>query len=242
MIRGFSIFLLTILQLTGNVVEESVNYHDVKFRVVRLAPETVNIVWKDASGEPYRTFDRVQAAYEKQGKTVTFLMNAGIFEPGGVPSGLHIEGGKMIRQLNLADAPGNFYLKPNGVCSFGTENTKGTFIGTCATWQKRMGGAEKWGIQSGPLLLIDGNRHPAFTEKSTSKLHRNGVGIDGKGHFVFAITTEGQVVNLWNFAGLFLQLGCKDALFLDGDISQISVNPRGPVSSNQFGVMFVATE
>ncbi len=232
----------SLASLRAGVVEESIESAGVKFRVVHLAPTQVQLVWKNENGVPYRSFDQVQAAIAKQGKSVKFLINAGIFEPGGIPSGLHIEGGKTLRPLNLADAPGNFFLKPNGVCTFGVSDLSGPFIGTCTAWQKRTPATQSWGIQSGPMLLIAGQRHPAFREGSISKLHRNGVGIDGKGQFVFAITDKGQAVNFWDFAGLFLKLGCKDALFLDGDISQMSVNPDKPVSSNRFGAMFVVVE
>jgi uncharacterized protein YigE (DUF2233 family) len=236
-IRFSAIIFLTITSLAAEVVEESVTYAGVKFRVVRLEPKLVQIAWRDGSGVPYRSFDRVQAAFAKQGKTVKFLMNAGIFEPGGIPSGLHIEGGENLRPLNLADAPGNFFLKPNGVCTF----SQGVpFIGSCSSWKST--GKESWGVQSGPMLLIDGKRHPAFREGSDSKLHRNGVGLDGNNRLVFAITDQGQFVNLWDFAGLFLKLGCKNALFLDGDISKMAVNPATPVQSNQFGVMFIVVE
>lgn len=228
--------------LSAGVIEEHVESAGVKFRVVRLAPEKVQVVWKDGKDEPYRGFDRVQAAFADQGKTVKFLMNAGIFEPGGIPSGLHVEAGKTLRPVNLADAPGNFFLKPNGVCTLGQGTGGAAYVGTCADWLKHSAKAESWAIQSGPMLLIDGKRHPAFTENSTSKLHRNGVGVDGKNQFVFAITAKGQMVNLWDFAGLFLKLGCKDALFLDGDISQMTVNPDKPVQSNRFGAMFVVAE
>lgn len=227
----------SLATLRAEVVEESIDYAGVKFRVVRLAPTQVQLVWKNENGVPYRSFDQVQAAFAKQGKSVKFLMNAGIFEPGGIPSGLHLESGKTLRPLNLADAPGNFFLKPNGVCGF---TPGGPFIGNCATWKAT--GKEVWAIQAGPMLLIDGQRHPAFREESISKLHRNGVGVDKQGRFVFAITDNAQYVNFWNFAGLFLKLGCKNALFLDGDISQISVNPNKPVSSNRFGAMFVVVE
>jgi uncharacterized protein YigE (DUF2233 family) len=235
------LLLLTcsLATLRAAVVEESVESAGVNYRVVRLDPKQVSVVWKDETGQPYRTFDRVQAAFAKQGKTVKFITNAGIFEPGGIPSGLHIENGKTLRPLNLADAPGNFFLKPNGVCAFIHGKP---FIGTCPAWQKLVNGRETWGIQSGPLLLIAGQRHPSFTENSQSKLLRNGVGVDDKGQFVFAITDKNQMVNLWDFSGLFLKLGCKNALFLDGDISQMSVNPNKPVSSNRFGAMFVVAE
>lgn len=244
------ILLLAFPRLSAAVVEEGFTYAGVKFRVVRLEQKEVSVVWKDATGTPYRTFDRVQAAFAKQGKTVKFLMNAGIFEPGGIPSGLHIEDRKTLHPLNLADAPGNFFFKPNGVFYIvGTADRRVPSIVNAASFPqletriKAM--SASWlecAIQSGPLLLIDGQRHPAFKENSASKLHRNGVGIDDKGRLVFAITEKGEMVNFWDFAGLFLKLGCKNALFLDGDISQMVANPGTPVSSNQFGVMFVVTE
>ena len=49
-------------------------------------------------------------------------------------------------------------------------------------------------------------------------------------------------MNLWDFAGLFLTLGCKDALFLDGDLSQMALSPAAPVESNRFGAIFVVAE
>ncbi len=229
--------IASLATLRAEVVEESIESAGVKFRVVRLAPTQVQLAWKDDSGVPYRSFDRVQAAFSQQGKSVKFLMNAGIFEPGGIPSGLHMEGGKALRPLNLADAPGNFFLKPNGVCSVAPGEP---FIGNCATWKAT--GKETWAIQSGPLLLIDGHRHPAFREGSSSKLLRNGVGVDKQGRFVFAITDKGQRVNFWDFAGLFLKLGCKDALFLDGGISKMAVNPGQSIQSNQFGAVLVVAE
>lgn len=241
-IKKWSVFLLLacwITTLRAEVVEEPIEYNGVKFRVVRVDPKHIKVAWNDETGQPYRTFDRVQTAFAKQGKTVRFIMNAGIFEPGGIPSGLHVEDGKTLRPINLADAPGNFFLKPNGVCVFIQGKP---FIGTCPAWQKLSNGKESWGLQSGPMLLIDGQRHPAFTENSKSKLHRNGVGVDEKGRLVFAITDKGERVNFWDFAGLFLKLGCKNALFLDGDISQMSVNPDKLVSSNRFGAMFVIAE
>jgi uncharacterized protein YigE (DUF2233 family) len=49
-------------------------------------------------------------------------------------------------------------------------------------------------------------------------------------------------VNFWDFAGLFLQLDCQQALFLDGDISKMTTNPHKPVASNPFGAIFVIAE
>ncbi|QJE94471.1 phosphodiester glycosidase family protein [Luteolibacter luteus] len=225
--------------LGAAVKEQPVEHAGVKFRVVKVAPEVVRLVWKDAGEAPFRSFERVQTAFSAQGKVVKFVMNAGIFEPGGIPSGLHVENGKELRPLNQAAGKGNFFLKPNGV--FSIDRAGKARVWECAAYAA-VATHPQLALQSGPLLLHGGKRHPAFKEGSENKLVRNGVGVDAQGQVVFAITAKGERVNLWDFAGLFLQLGCKDALFLDGDISQMSVNPSGPPPGNQFGAMLVIVE
>jgi uncharacterized protein YigE (DUF2233 family) len=231
----------------ADVQEERVIHAGVEFRVVKLQPQQIGLVWRDANGQAYRTFDRVQARFEKEGRKVKFLMNAGIFEPGGIPSGLHLEEGKPLRPLNTARGEGNFYLRPNGVLLIGpTASIRSTEDFAASERRMNLHAAYKSslriGVQSGPMLLIDGKRHPAFKEGSSNKLHRNGVGVDGRGRVIFAITAPGQMVNLWDFAGLFGRLGCRNALFLDGDISAMAVNPTQPIESNSFGAMFVVVE
>ena len=242
--------LVPLVTLRAAVVEEHVTSAGVKFRVVRVEAAQIQVVWKDDKGVPYRTFDSVQAAFAKRKKSVKFLMNAGIFATGGIPCGLHVENRNTLHDLNLADAPGNFFLKPNGVLWIeGAAPKPRAFIGTSESFKRRAEGlrvlSSRWlesAVQSGPLLVIDGRRHPAFKDGSPNKLHRNGVGIDAQGRIVFAITEPGQVVNFWDFAGLFLQLGCQNALFLDGDLSQMAVNPQKPLESNRFGAIFVIAD
>lgn len=242
MMRTLVLFLsMTVAAFCAPVVEERVQHAGASFRVVHAEPAQILLVWKDEAGQPYRTFDRVQAAFSKRGLKVRLMMNAGIFATGGIPCGLHIENAKTLHELNLANAPGNFFLKPNGVfrIDINKKETK-AFITTSETWPKSP--FTVTAVQSGPMLLIDGKRHPAFKEGSPNKLHRNGVGVDDKGRVVLAITEPGQMVNLWDFAGLFLKLNCRDALFLDGVISQMEVNPTNPVESNQFGAMIVIAD
>lgn len=251
MLRAALLLLLTASTLFGaDITEERVTSTGVKYRVVRVAAARVRLAWKDEKGSPYRSFDKVRSAFSQKGKTVKFIMNAGIFEPDGIPSGLHVENRQTLHPLNLADAPGNFFLKPNGVLHIlGTGDLRTPAIVNAASFPqldaqiKQMpGGWLEWAIQSGPLLLSNGKRHPAFTQGSANKLARNGVGVDSEKRLVFAITDRGEVVNLWDFAGLFLQLDCKNALFLDGGISQMAVNPTKPIESNLFGAMFVVAE
>lgn len=242
MIRAIVTAFFCAAPLGAAVVEESVAHAGVRFRVVRAKPEQVQVVWKNPQGVPFRTFDAVQAAFAAQGKSIQFLMNAGIYEPGGIPSGLHVEKGKELHAINLATAPGNFFLKPNGVLWLESGNGGKARIAPSEEFAALKKPTPEYAVQSGPLLLIHSKRHPAFSQNSQSKLHRNGVGVDANGRLVFAITERDQLVNLWDFAGLFLQLGCQDALFLDGDISQISVNPDKPISSNQFAAIFVISD
>jgi uncharacterized protein YigE (DUF2233 family) len=95
-------------------------------------------------------------------------------------------------------------------------------------------------VQSGPLLLRRGIIHPAFNAGSSNFLHRNGVGIDGEGKVVFVMTDIDSVKlpNLHQFASIFLALGCQDALFLDGDLSQMRATPDLDRESNRFGSIF----
>jgi len=82
--------------------EENIQHAGVAFRVVRIAPEKLQVVWKDAQGMPYRTFGRVQAAFKAQRKTLKFIMNAGIFQSSGAPCGLQIEVGKEVHPMFLS--------------------------------------------------------------------------------------------------------------------------------------------
>lgn len=239
MIKLSLLFALIAPVFAIEIREEKVEYAGAKFRVVRISPKDLQLVWRDKSGAIYRDFPSVQAAFTKRGKTVKFIMNAGIFEPGGIPSGLHIENAKPVLPLNSQDGKGNFFLKPNGVVSWNAASGKAK-ISPVEAWNKNETAA--FAVQSGPLLLINGQRHPAFKDGSENRLHRNGVGVNAQHQLIFAITESREAVNLWDFAGLFLKLGCADALFLDGDISQMAVNPDKPVPSNQFGAMFVVAE
>jgi uncharacterized protein YigE (DUF2233 family) len=237
--------VLCIPVVAADVKEVPVEHAGVKFRVVSLEARQTELVWKDAKGEPFATFDRVQAQYAADGKRVKFLMNAGIYEPGSVPSGLHHENGIRLRPLNLKDGDGNFFLKPNGVFGLVGGGSGKAFIeesGVFAARERKPAQRLEFAIQGGPMLLIGGARHPKFMDGSPNKKLRNGVGVDAVGKLVFAITAPGQEVNFWDFAGLFLKLGCKDALFLDGDISMMAINPEQPVASNRFAAMFVVAE
>jgi uncharacterized protein YigE (DUF2233 family) len=160
-------------------------------------------------------------------------MNGGIFEPTGVPSGLLIQDGKQMRPLNRDDGDGNFFLKPNGV--FLTTGDSAAVIDSADFPPE--GAKIRYAVQSGPLLLHRGKPHPAFRPASESRLHRNGIGITAEGEVKFAMTEidSPRFPNLYEFAIFFRELGCTDALFLDGDLCQMQSGAELGRPSNNFG-------
>jgi uncharacterized protein YigE (DUF2233 family) len=83
------------------------------------------------------------------------------------------------------------------------------------------------------MLLIDGEYHPALKKGSTNMHIRNGVGILPNGNVLFAISK--QKVNFYDFATLFKQMGCKNALYLDGFVSKCYLPANG---ANDLGGAF----
>jgi uncharacterized protein YigE (DUF2233 family) len=212
------------------------------YRHISCDAADLELWWKGREGDVLRTFPAVDRELRARHRRPVLLMNGGIFEPGGIPSGLLVIGGKELRPINLRDGKGNFFLKPSGVFYV----SKGRAGVIQSEKYGRLGGRPQLAVQSGPMLLIDGKTHPAFREGSKNRLHRNGVGVDGKGRIHFLMTdSQAKVtkVNLWDFADAFRKLGCQNALFLDGDISQCFIRGgQGNLKSNRFGSIFAVSE
>lgn len=228
------------LSVVGLAAPEKMQVDGVTYRVLRVAPAAVDLVWADARGEPLRTFPRAARHLEAADRPPLALMNGGIFEPGGIPSGLLVRGGREIRPVNRRAGKGNFYLQPNGVFWIGRS---GAAVVATAEWPPA--GAEvRCAVQSGPLLLRRGKVHPRFNADSTSRLIRNGVGVSKLGEVVLAITDfhSPKLPNLHEFALLFRHLGCDDALFLDGDLSQMRLGADLKRPSNAFGSIIAVFE
>ena len=223
--------------------EEDFSHAGKSFRVFRAQPAEVRIVWQGEDSKPLFTFQKALQELAKEGKTVAMLTNGGIFEPRQIPSGLYVEKGKELRPLNTWAGRGNFFLKPNGVFYLKKEEGKlvAGVVGSSAlaNWTKEEKSRIWYAVQSGPALLLDGKTHPAFNRGSKNELLRNGVGVTAKGEVVFVITDGRQNdCNLWTFADCLRALDCQNALFLDGDISQMKVNPNGEVKGHGFATMF----
>jgi len=212
----------------------------VTYQVLHAPAASIRIIWKNHEGVQLRTFPAAAKFLAADGLTVETLMNGGIFEPGGVPSGLLVQDGKELHPVNRNDGEGNFFLKPNGIFLIGSKGA--AVIRTDEYPLKEV--KVQYAVQSGPLLLRQGKTHPQFNATSTSRLHRNGVGVTKHGEVVFVMTDSNspKFPNLHEFAQLFRSLGCDDALFLDGDLSQMKSGAEVNNPSNDFGSIIAVTK
>ena len=183
---------------------------------IDLDRHEVRLFWKQPDGQPFLTLDRVHAWVTERGDSLIAATNAGIYEPGYVPTGLFIEDGDVKNPLNLDDGAGNFFLKPNGVfllTDTGARIVESSQFETIAE-------PIRYATQSGPLLVSGDVIHPGFTPGSSNCRLRSGVGVSADGR-VYLVISNGAV-NFHDFATFFKErLNCPDALYLDGAISSL---------------------
>ena len=181
---------------------------------VRIDQAPLRLHWKNEAGIPYRNFLALREALDGKGEQLVFATNAGIYARDHTPLGLHVQDGHELEPLNVKNGGGNFFLKPNGVfyVARGHAGVLSTEDYAAAKPQPDLA------VQSGPMLLRHGELHPRFIPDSDSCYTRNGVGIISDTEAVFVLSE--QAVNFYNFALFFRdELGCRDAIYLDGAIS-----------------------
>ena len=180
------------------------------------AKDELRLFWRDMRGEPFGGFDRLATQIAAGGKTLSFAMNAGMYQPDLAPVGLYVEDGHQHHPVNLRAGAGNFGLRPNGV--FWLEGARAGVTETSRFLS--MGLRPRFATQSGPMLVLGGRIHPKIRPTGTSEKIRNGVGVceDGRVRFVISDVP----VTFYTFASLFRdRLKCPDALYLDGSISAL---------------------
>jgi uncharacterized protein YigE (DUF2233 family) len=196
---------------------QTVSFEGQNYAACTIAPGDVaqlEIFNLDSAGEPYRYFFRLQETLKRESKALLFAMNAGMFDDNSRPIGLYIEDGKTAKKLNRRNGSGNFHLKPNGVFMI----KDGKFRVMESDAYAKSGVKPDFASQSGPMLVIDGDIHPKFSETGTSRKLRNGVGVDAAGQAIFVISEGG--VTFFEFAKFFRDgLRTRNALFFDGTVS-----------------------
>ena len=213
----------------GAVALESRTLHadqdDYRVVVVDLARDSLELYWRDAAGDSYRNIDALRRKAETDQRALLFATNAGMYDHEYRPLGLTIADGKVLRPLNPArgGGAGNFGLQPNGIFYVDGQGQAGV-IATSA-WAAQHIDA-RIATQSGPMLVIDGELNPGFLENSDSRKWRSGVCAQTPGRVVFAVSET--PVTFYAFAEMFRdKLGCRDALYLDGTLSQIYTAAEG---------------
>ena len=204
-----------------------------------IDPKNANLVfyWKDDNNKIIGSIHNLKTYVEQNNQELKFAMNGGMYKQDNSPQGLFIQSGKTLSPLDTSSGNGNFYLKPNGIFYIMKNNTP--FI--CKTTAFKKDKEIKYATQSGPMLVIDGEIHSAFKNGSTNLNIRNGVGILPDNKVVFAISKK--EINFYDFALYFKNLGCKNALYLDGFVSRAYLPEKNWVQTDgNFGVIIGVTE
>ncbi|MFC5525040.1 phosphodiester glycosidase family protein [Rhodanobacter ginsengisoli] len=212
---------------------EGQNYRIVH---VDLKREQLSLHWREPqSGQAFGSIETLRQWGEAHGRRLLFAANAGIYDHKSAPLGLYVENGRTVVPLNLAHgnpASGNFSLLPNGVFVIYPDGHAA--VRTSAAF-KTDGKAAQWATQSGPMLLIDGKLNEQFVDDSSSLKWRSGVCARTPTEVIFAVSEA--PVNFHTFGRLFRdRLGCRDALYLDGSISQLYVDGEGYAGAPAFMV------
>jgi uncharacterized protein YigE (DUF2233 family) len=223
-----------------------------RYRVCEIPASAVprlQLVARYAGRRPVRTIARVDSLVRARGERLLFATNAGLYERVDSATGLLVaDGGRTYSRLNRSPGPpdpcsvANFYCPPNAV--FYVARGRAAVRSTADFAVRRASaGAPSLASQSGPMLVRNGALGRAFPANSQSRKVRNGVGVRADGSVVFAIA-DGPVT-FHQFAVAFRDtLRCRDALFLDGAISQLYAGPgtRLPPPSQEFAAVFIVTE
>ena len=198
---------------------EARSFEGSAFTLCRYDParHRLELFSRGEDGRPIRSFAALEAHLGGRADGLLFAMNAGMFDEEGRPIGLYVADGEEKRGINFKEGGGNFHLMPNGV--FAVDAKGRPLVMTSKDFAARRPKV-RWATQSGPMLVIGGKLHPAFDKDGESRHVRNGVGACGKDGAWFAISEE--PVSFGRFARLFRDdLGCRDALFLDGAVSSL---------------------
>lgn len=181
---------------------------------VDLKKQNLKLYWRDDKNELFRSLGKLKQWLGKNDETLLFAMNAGMYQTDNTPLGLFIQDKIMITEINKRSGNGNFYLKPNGILFTTVDNV----AGITKTEDSTNNNKNKYATQSGPMLIINKEINSAFVPDSKNLNIRNGVGILPNGNLIFAMSKH--EINFYNFAKYFKDIGCINALYLDGFVSR----------------------
>ena len=232
----FSILTLATASILALAHKEKINDERFVSYVADPKKQDLKLYWKDDKQQNFRSIQHLKTWLQKNNKKLVFAMNGGMYKEDNSPVGLFIENKKTITPLNTKNANGNFYLKPNGVFYITTDSLPGI----CNTVDFVNNGKIKYATQSGPMLVVDGKIHPEFKQSSANLNIRNGVGILPNNKILFAMSKK--EINFYDFARYFKNMGCRNALYLDGFVSRTYLPEQNWIQTDgDFGVMIGVT-
>ena len=227
-----SAILFSALILSGLFSFRKGSLDDDQMVVYKATPAEIRMFWNDDTGKPLSSLQNLKMHTQKHRQQLLFAMNGGMYQEDQSPLGLYIENGQQLHKINMRNGYGNFYLEPNGI--FYT--TKDNRAVVCKRSAFKASNNVFFATQSGPMLVVDGKINSQFTKGSANLNVRNGVGVLPDGKVVLAMSKG--MVNLYDFAEYFQNLGCRNALFLDGFVCRTYYPAKQWTQlDGQFGVM-----
>ena len=204
---------------------------------------SLQLFWQSSdNNKPLLTFDALLATLPNN-ETLNFAMNAGMYNENYAPIGYTVIKGKELKSLNVREGGGNFHLLPNGVMWWDKAGNVQITESNALNEQISNGDVQPWyATQSGPMLVINDEIHPQFNPDSSSIKLRNGAGVCRDGSI--QLVNSDEPVTFYQFAELFKdELGCSNALFLDGGIASALYAPSiEKQDKKEMGVMIGLVE
>lgn len=228
---SFLLFLIFNFSLSQELPRDGegieTRYEGVKYKIFSAKPEKIRLFWRNEEGKNYGSLSAVARELRKKGETPLMLSNAAIFTKDEQPAGLWIEKGEKLREANTQKAKGNFHIRPAGV--FWVKGKKAGII-SLDNWLKKPFSVD-YAFQAAPYLLINGQINSRFIKKIFSPYSRNAVCTTKGGKVLFVITNgtidEVNLPNFYQFAQALKSFNCHQALYLDGNISQMKFPKYG---------------
>jgi uncharacterized protein YigE (DUF2233 family) len=175
--------------------------------------------YTDQHGRRFGSSARLADWLAETGEHLDCAVNGGIFGLDQSPLGLFVADGLALYPLNAAsDRPGNFFLQPNGALIVRDETAQVITTAELAGQLSDLADVDL-AVQSGPMLLQSGSVSARLDPASQSRFTRDAVCIVDQTHVVLAYSPE--PVSLFELAVALQSIGCRDALYLDGHLSQM---------------------
>lgn len=232
-----ALVVFLILEFSPCLAEKLVRYGQGNQMIdtcqLNLTQDRVRMFWRAPDGSVFGNFAHLADWLLERNEKLICATNGGIYGKDLRPIGLYVEEGQVLRKLNTRKtAYGNFYLQPNGIFLLSDKKAEILSTDELASEFDRRRPSIRFATQSGPILLKNGQINPLFTPGSDNRVARNAVCLVTATRI--DLVKSRAPIDFYDFARLMRDLlGCRDALYMDGSISQLY-----PYDDGRFGPSF----